>query len=121
MLCLALVGSPRHSFALFSFLRGPQQAGALSAMRLIDEPVTVGNSRPSRKAFLKRWFSAESTSYLKRSALNYLTDCGLPEDLPALKSELDRGDYQTRSAAAEAIVRISLRQGRDQAVKALFD
>jgi hypothetical protein len=114
-------GFEGHAFAMYSFMRGPQQIGSLLAMRLIDEPLPSSKESIPRSVFLKRWFAADATSNLKRAALAYLTDCGLPEDLPAIKIEYDRGDYQTRGGAAEAIIRISLRQGRDQAVKALYD
>jgi hypothetical protein len=114
-------GFDRRIFAKYSFMRGSQQTGALLAMRLIDEQLPSSEESIQRSMFLKRWFAPDAISDVKRTALAYLADCGLPEDLPAIKTEYDRGDYQTRDGAAEAIIRISLRQGRDQAVKALYD
>jgi hypothetical protein len=114
-------GFERRTFAMYSFMRGPQQTGALLAMRLIGEPLPSSKESIQRSTFLKRWFAPDAISHLKRAALAYLTDCGLPDDLTAIKTEYDRGDYQTRGGAAEAIISISMRQGRDQAVRALYD
>jgi hypothetical protein len=96
------------------------RTGALFAMRLVAEPLT--SSPPfSRSDFLNSWFSPKMPSALKAAALGYLGECGIEDDLPAIRQEFDRGDYQTTGAAVDAIVRVSLRESRDKAIKALYD
>ncbi len=115
-------GFERRMLAFYSFFRGAHrlQANALAAMRLIEEPLPTSKEMP-REFFLRRWFNKESPSDQKSAALVYLSECGLPEDLPAIRKEFERGDYQTRSAAVDAIICINLRQGREQAIKALYE
>jgi hypothetical protein len=115
-------GLERGLLTLYSFFREGHriQANALLAARLIEEPLPVSKEWP-RELFLKRWLNKDSQSDQKSAALAYLAECGLPEDLPRIKEEFDRADYQTRSASIDAILRINLRQGREQAIKALYE
>jgi Domain of unknown function (DUF4062) len=115
-------GLERGLLSLYSFFREGHriQANALLAARLIEEPLPVTKEWP-REFFLKRWLNKDSQSDHKSAALAYLAECGLPEDLPRIKEEFDRADYQTRTASVDAILRINLRQGREQAIKALYE
>lgn len=115
-------GIERRLLALYSFFRGGHRirASALAAMRLIEEPLPVSEEWP-RSFFLRQWLNKKSPSDQKSAALAYLADCGLPDDLPWIKEEFDRADYQTRGPAVDAIIRINLRQGREHAVKALYE
>lgn len=96
------------------------KVGALAAMRLISEPLP-SDPPYDRKFYLDRWFAEESTGALKIAALAYLGDCGIRSDLPTLTREFERNDYQTSSAAADAIIRINLRGSRDTAISALYE
>lgn len=92
--------------------------GALAAMACIEEPLSrdLGRDR-----FLGYWFAEDTQSQIKVAALSYLGECGLPSDLKTIKTELARGDYQTRGAALDAVVRINLREGRQKALDELFE
>lgn len=96
------------------------KAGALAAMRLISEPLP-SDQQESRKLFLDSWFAKDMASTVKVAALAYLGDCGITADLQAINQELDRSDYQTTSAAADAIIRINFRDSREKAVRSLFE
>jgi hypothetical protein len=95
-------------------------SNALKAMQLIEEPLPNLAKLP-RHIFARNWFKETAASSLKSAALAYLSDCGLPEDLPAIRNELDQGDYQTRSASIHAIISINSREGREQAIKELYE
>lgn len=94
--------------------------GALRAMRLTAEPIsfhTAGN----RQIYLNSWFADDAASALKIAALNYLGDFGIIADLPAIRTELEKNDYKTSSSAADAFIRINLRESREKAILALYD
>lgn len=95
-----------------------KRVGALSAMRLISEPL-----RPepplNRELWLNSWFSKDTANAEKVAALGYLGDLGVTGDIPTIRQELDRGDSQTTNAAIDAIIRIHLRESREKAVIAL--
>lgn len=96
------------------------RVGALGAMRLIAEPL---HPEPpfEREAYIESWFAKDSSIALKVAALKYLSECGIADDLPAMKSEFDRGNYQTTSVSSDAILRINLRDSREKAILALFE
>jgi hypothetical protein len=110
-------------------LVGPpsQRLGALVAMRLIGEPIKpLGPAGPDghtmdRNAFISSWLSHDSNERLKTAALQYLSVCGEMGDLPILKKEYEKRSYQTAAAAADAIIRINLRQSREKALRALIE
>ncbi|MFM0366325.1 HEAT repeat domain-containing protein [Paraburkholderia sediminicola] len=93
---------------------------ALRAMCLVKEKLPTDKTL-TRDVFLSSWLGAESNRSVKTAALNYLGDNGLDEDLVAIKAEFDRNDYQTRSAASEAMIRIRLRDSRQKAISTLFE
>ncbi|HEY1983039.1 MAG TPA: hypothetical protein VGH13_23405, partial [Xanthobacteraceae bacterium] len=97
------------------------RAGALAAMALIEEPLPRIPDSNRDDLFLDSWFAEDTQSEVKVAALNYLGECGLPSDLLKIKAELARGDYQTRAAALDAVVRINLREGRQKALDELFE
>ncbi|MGE3988385.1 DUF4062 domain-containing protein [Pseudorhodoplanes sp.] len=96
------------------------RVGALAAMTLIEEPLREFRDL-GRDLFLNAWFAEDAQSQVKVAALNYLAECGLLSDLEKVKAELARGDYQTRDAALDAVIRINLREGRQKAFDELFD
>jgi hypothetical protein len=104
-------------------LAGPslRRVGALSAMRLISEPLHSSAIELPRTSCLRNWLSNEAPSEVKVAALGYLAECGIPADLPAVREEFARGNYQTTSPAVDAIIRINLRQSREQAIKTLYE
>lgn len=119
----ALGGFRENLLPIYSFL-GPteRRVGALSAMRLIScEPVPAGSQRRPREDYVRSWFFDGEPNAVKVAALGYLADLGVPADLPIVRRELDRGDYQTKGAATDAIIRISLRQSREKAIAALYE
>jgi hypothetical protein len=108
---------------------GPQsrRVGALKAMRLIGEPIKplspINDDDPhlNREYFLRSYLALHRDDAVNVAALEYLAVCGNAEDLPALKAEFDKRRYQTVAAAADAIVRINLRQGRERAVQSILE
>jgi integrase len=88
-------------------------------MRLIGE--SLDGTGPERDTYLDSWFAAESKPAIKIAALEYLGEWGTSNDLPTVKAELERADFQTRNAALEAVLRIALRQSREAAVRALLE
>jgi hypothetical protein len=103
-----------------------QRFGALTAMRLIGEPIRPlppiadEDSGIDRRAFIRSWLSPTNPERLRVAALEYLAACGDEVDLPILTEEYEKRGYQTVSAAADAIIRINLRQSREKAVKSLI-
>jgi hypothetical protein len=104
-----------------------RRTGALKAMRLIGEPIKplapIGgeDNGLDRRHFIRSWLLPDRDDGVKVAALEYLAICGDETDLPILKAEFEKGKYQTGSAAADAIIRINLRQSRERAVRALFE
>ncbi len=114
----AMNGFDRQLLPFYSFLASHQAVtGAIAAMRLINEPL------PSeyRNDFIATWFSAKSPSALRVAGLAYLGDHGNTGDLTAIRKEFDRGDNQTVGAAAEAIIRINLRDSREKGIITLYE
>lgn len=97
-----------------------QQVGALAAMRLVSVPLL---SQPlfDRENYTKIWFSEDAPNALRVAALGYLADYGMSADLSAIKAVLESGDYQTTSAAVDAVLRINLRDSREKAIRVLFE
>jgi hypothetical protein len=104
-----------------------RRVGALGAMRLIGEhikplPPIEGDEKTGfpRKMFIRSWLSATGER-IKAAALEYLASCGDPDDIDIVRAEFDKRNYQTVGAAADAIMRISLRQSREKALRALVE
>ena len=117
---VALDAAERQLLSFYSFVQSSSesQAGALVAMKILGQPLP---SRPERSLFLDRWFGEHSENEVRVAALGYLGECGIEADLPTLRKEFERGNYHTTSAAVDAIIRISLRDSRAKAVKALYE
>jgi hypothetical protein len=94
------------------------RAGALSAMTLIGQPIIEKRSL-DRATYLKSWFSEQAETNIKLAALNYLGAWGITADVPYVRAELDRGDYLTRGAAADAYFSIILRDSHERALETL--
>lgn len=94
-----------------------QRIGALACMRLVAEPLKP----KTRERFIKIWLATTASSDLRTAALAYLGDCGIGSDLISIRQEFDKGDNQTVNAAAEAIIRINLRDSRQKGIRALYD
>lgn len=110
------------NLSFFSIL-GPstkQRVGALKAMSLISEPLRIDQTL-KRKLYIKKWLDEGVNVDLKVAALGYLAHCGITEDLPAIREEFNRNDNQTISAAVNAILRISLRNDRQNILSILYD
>jgi hypothetical protein len=118
----AIRGFERKLFSAWSFAATSSHAriGALNAMRLIAEPVR-STPHTKRENYIDAWFAQDAPSGLREAALTYLGDCGHASDLSVIKAELDRGDYQTTSAALDAYLRISLRDSKEKAISALYE
>ncbi|HEY8947804.1 MAG TPA: hypothetical protein VIM56_02845 [Rhizomicrobium sp.] len=98
----------------------PKRVGALSAMTLISEPI-IESDDSSRADLVNLWFESEVPADIKVAALRYLGRCGTPADIPIIKAEFERANYQTASTAYEALIRIRLRESRRAAIETLFE
>ncbi|GEM_PF-727604 len=118
----AIDGFTNSILPIFSVIKSSTESkvGALSAMRLISEPLP-SEQHESRKLYLESWFAKDMASAVKVAALNYLSDCGVTSDIQTINKEFDRSDYQTTSAAADAIIRINLRDSREKAILSLYE
>ncbi len=98
----------------------PRRVGALKAMRLIAEPI-LEEEHFGRKEIVPLWFDKSAETALRLAALEYLSECGQSADLIHINEEFARNETQTTSAAANAIVRITLRDNRRAALEALYN
>jgi hypothetical protein len=108
--------------ALFSIQAGTERrrAGALLAMKAIYEPLP-SDKEIGRQSYVKWWLRQDETASVKVAALGYLGELGTTGDLPLIREELDRNNYQTNAAAVDAILRVSLRESRQRALEALYE
>jgi len=95
-----------------------EKAGALKLLRLLSRP--LGGILP-RETLLESWFAEDSPNVVVTSAIEYLADHGIAEDIPVLQREFDKNRSFSATAAADAVIRISLREGLDMAVAALLE
>lgn len=113
----------------FASMFGPtsRRIGALAAMRLVAEPInpikrpSTGEIAFDRTAIVQSWFNEQSEGQLRVAALEYLAVCGTPAELPLIRTELERGKYQTVGPATDAIIRINLKQSRQDSLKAIYE
>ncbi|WP_321880982.1 DUF4062 domain-containing protein [Burkholderia cepacia] len=99
--------------------RTDQRVGALKAMRLIAEPI-VEEEHLRREMIVSRWFAESAETVVRVAALEYMSECGQPSDLLHINEQFARNETQTASAAADAIIRITLRDDRRAALEALY-
>jgi hypothetical protein len=107
------VGSEEGGYlSLVSLIGSPtQRIGALNAMRIVSEPIKplqklhANDNDVDRKDFIQSWFQESTDERLKVAALEYLAVCGKAEDLPLIRKEYERGNYQTVGPATQAILR----------------
>jgi hypothetical protein len=112
----------------FASMFGPtsRRVGALAAMRVVAEPinsikrVSTDEIVFDREAIVRSWLT-EQENRLRVAALEYLAICGTLAELPLIKTELNRGNYQTLGPATNAIIRINLRQSREDALEAIYE
>jgi hypothetical protein len=101
--------------AIFSIQAGTERkrAGALLAMKAIYEPLP-SDKEYGRQSYVKWWLRPDETASVKVAALGYLGELGTTGDLPLIREELDRNNYQTNATAVDAVLRISLRESRQR-------
>lgn len=118
---LAAIGGFKESMLPICSVFGPtdRRVGALKAMRLISEPI-VEEEHFGRKEIIPTWFSISAESAVRVAALEYLGECGQSSDLPHINEVFAKNETQTTSAAANAVIRITLRDDRRAALEALY-
>lgn len=94
--------------------------GAISAMRVLGELIRDEESF-TRDFILGKWFEKDSDRDVRSAALGYLAECGTSADIPRLREELGKNDYQTEKAAVEAILSILEREGADTLFSTLLE
>jgi len=114
-------GLKRHVLQRFTTFGTPEKrSGALLAMTRIHERLS-DDLGLNRDYFLDSWFSKSNANMVKVAALDYLAECGISSDLNAIRAVVGERDNQTIGAATNAIIRISLRNSRDDAIVALYE
>lgn len=73
----------------------------------------------TRREFVDAWLSDRFTSSVKNSALRYLGENGVEDDLDEIHKEINRNDSQTIASAQEAYVSIKLRVGLNSGLEAV--
>jgi Domain of unknown function (DUF4062) len=118
---LAAIGGFKKSILPICSVVGPtdRRVGALKAMRLISEPI-VEEENFGRKEVIPMWFSKSAENAVRVAALEYLGECGQYSDLPHINEVFAKNETQTTSAAANAAIRITLRDDRRAALEALY-
>lgn len=116
----ALDGFKSNLLPIYSAIgTNTQRIGALKAMRLISESI-VEEENLDRNSIVSRWFSKAAETEVRIAALEYLSECGHPSDLPLINEELGRNETQTANEAADAIIHITMRDDRRAALEALY-
>jgi hypothetical protein len=94
------------------------QHGALTVMRLMEYSIS---SEFNRSDLLAYWLGGSRSAGSRVAAIKYLSVCGQECDIDLLRAEFDTNNGQTAYAAAEAIVRISMQNGRSSAISSLYE
>lgn len=94
--------------------------GALSAMRDLGQMIPE-DSGLDRRTYVEIWLGEQVPVQRRAAALGYLSEFGLPEDLPLIRKELERREYLTSPVATAAIIKIALRESRTKAFAALLE
>lgn len=108
-----------QNMSIFS-ANAKRKVGALAAMQLICASLT-DDLVQDRKIYCEYWFDKNKENSVKVAALQYLGECGIPEDLPAILQEAEKNNSQTINAATTAVIRINLRQSKEKAIRALYE
>jgi hypothetical protein len=120
---VASVSASTPQILVFSSIVGPSaphKAAAISAMRLIGTSIEE-TEFIRREHILSIWYSNDSASIIRAAATSYLADWGTIEDIDLLRSESERGDYQTEKGAMSAILSILIRETPDKAFPWLME
>ncbi len=120
---VASVSASTPQILVFSSIVGPSashKAAAISAMRLIGTSIEE-TEFIRREHILSIWYSNDSASSIRGAATSYLADWGTIEDIDLLRSESERGDYQTEKGAMSAILSILIRETPDKAFPWLME
>jgi Domain of unknown function (DUF4062) len=118
---LSMIEKPHvHWLSTYSIVgESNQRLGAIAAMRLISASLP-SETMSQRQLYINHWL-ADDTESIRVEALRYLGDCGLPADLPVIRAEADKASYVTLAAATDAVVCITLRDSRHQAIRMLIE
>lgn len=95
------------------------ELGAISAMRVLGQLIR-DEGAITRDFILDTWFGNDSRD-VRSAALGYLAECGTSTDIPRLREELGKNDYQTEKAAVTAILSILEREGADTLFPTLLE
>ncbi|CDO34968.1 DUF4062 domain-containing protein [Novosphingobium sp. KN65.2] len=96
-----------------------ERAGAIEAMRLLQEPVVPLSS--DDEIVDDHWLGLGKPTDVKIAALRYLRDLGTLEHLPAVQREIAHADRDTLTPATETAVRMLLRSSGQDAVRFILN
>ncbi len=74
-----------------------------------------------REFYVGNWLAADTHQAVRVAALGYLSEFGTSSDLPEVRAEIDRADYQTLKVAIHAHASILARESVEMALQALVD
>jgi hypothetical protein len=114
---VARTGNFRPLAVMSRYAKEEQKIGAIQAMQVVQESLLDGE----RDATIREWLSPASDQRLKQVALGYLTELGKVVDCQVIRDEFSRNDSQTASYAAVALIAISLRESRKEALAAIYE
>ena len=89
-----------------------EKVGAIRVLRALECEFPGSENRLDREFFIKHWFSENSSSAVKLTALHYLAKMGKMDDYFVAKDEYERKDSGTVHLAFECMVTILLRTGQ---------
>ncbi|MEJ1353097.1 MAG: DUF4062 domain-containing protein [Candidatus Sedimenticola sp. (ex Thyasira tokunagai)] len=99
-----------------------EKVGAISVIAALDLDIPTEITRTNlinRDLLMDVWFSDDSSTRVRTTALGYLAKCGTAGDLEIVRKEYDRSDHGTSRSALECMVRILLRTGQTQEAQEL--
>lgn len=89
---------------------------AIDVMRFIAHEI-----KADRDVFLNDWLDDNQSENIKVSALKYIGEVGILNDIPLVTKEYERNDVRTSSSAIDAILLISFRYGVGKGFDAILE
>lgn len=87
--------------------KGKNRANSINILLALNRPLS---STFDRKVVFEQWFKDDSTKSVKVSALKYLSNHGINDDLGLIRDEISKHDTSTNDIAIEAMIGIVSRE-----------
>lgn len=96
-----------------------EKVGAISVLTALEFELPTDERLFNRDWIIGIWFSDDSPTKVRTSALEYLAKCGTAKDLEIAQKEYDKNDHSTSRSALECMIGILLRTGQTKAAQKL--